>query len=98
VWWSGVARGWTDKVPETNRKAVRKHVVSAANPTGVVVGIDAGGSSTWARAVDRGVVVHEGVGYWRQLMQPALQVGTTFVSGAQPGGDVFGFGVTGGKH
>lgn len=36
--------------------------MSAANPTGVVVGIDAGGSSTRARAVDRGAVVHEGVG------------------------------------
>jgi hypothetical protein len=57
-----VARGWTDKVPETNRKTGRKHVMSAANPTGVVGGIDAGGSSTWARAVDRGVVVHEGIG------------------------------------
>jgi N-acetylglucosamine kinase-like BadF-type ATPase len=36
--------------------------VSAANLTGAVVGIDAGGSSTRARAVDRGVVVHEGIG------------------------------------
>jgi glucosamine kinase len=36
--------------------------VSTANQTGVVVGIDAGGSSTRARAVDWGVVVHEGIG------------------------------------
>ncbi len=36
--------------------------MSAASLTGVVVGIDAGGSSTRVRAVDRGVVVHEGVG------------------------------------
>jgi glucosamine kinase len=36
--------------------------MSAASLTGVTVGIDAGGSSTRARAVDRGVVVHEGTG------------------------------------
>lgn len=35
--------------------------MSAVNQS-VAVGIDAGGSSTRARAVDRGVVVHEGIG------------------------------------
>jgi N-acetylglucosamine kinase-like BadF-type ATPase len=62
-----VARVWTDEPPGINRQASRiaEKIVgsmSAASRTGVTVGIDAGGSSTRARAVDQGVVVHEGTG------------------------------------